>query len=170
MPWSHCVPLGASLLPRQAPCHKCHGTTHQHLKGKHLHRHSILLLLLLPRIREDRQAPLRPDKKNQNFSWSAECKQVGKALKIHLEVSPIGAFPDYGLKFLLNTDVSLTAISAVLTQVKGNKEHVIAYASCTLMVPETIQALHSWHPLHNHHGPAVTAKPGMHNSSLGGKF
>lgn len=57
-------------------------------------------------------------------------------VKQHLTSAPIITFPNYNLHFRLYTDVSLTAIGAILSQVENDKEHIIANTGHALTAPE----------------------------------
>ena len=50
--------------------------------------------------------------------------------------SPILSYPNFSKPFILDTDASDTAIGAVLSQMQGGQEKVIAYASRTLSKSE----------------------------------
>ena len=68
-------------------------------------------------------------KKNQPFVWSDECREAFEALKRALLSPPILALPIDEAPYILDTDSSNFAIGAVLSQVQGGEERVIAYAS-----------------------------------------
>ena len=71
------------------------------------------------------------------FRWTQECQEGFDQLKKALIEAPILAYPDYTKPFILETDVSLKGLRAVLSQ-KGddNEVHVIAYASRSLCPSE----------------------------------
>ena len=70
------------------------------------------------------------------FHWSEECQEAFETLKSHLQEAPILAYPEPEGDFILDTDASGVGIGAVLSQVQGGVERVIAYASRTLSKPE----------------------------------
>ncbi|XP_062380954.1 uncharacterized protein LOC134069109 [Sardina pilchardus] len=61
--------------------------------------------------------------------WSDTCQEAFDGLKRALVEAPVLAYADYTLPFRLYTDASLQGLGAVLAQVQGGKERVIAYAS-----------------------------------------
>ena len=81
----------------------------------------------------DIAAPLHPlMKKNQSFQWSDQSQVSFVALKEALTLPPVLAMPNDVDTFVLDTDASQQTIGAVLSQVQGGVERVIAYASRTL--------------------------------------
>ena len=78
----------------------------------------------------------RLTEKGAVFRWSEACQQAFAALRDKLTSTPILAFPDFSVEFVLDTDASGTGIGAVLTQVQEGTERVIAYASRTLSKAE----------------------------------
>lgn len=67
-------------------------------------------------------------KKNQRFVWSDSCQTAFDTLKEQLASPPILSMPNDRDTFVLDTDASDRAIGAVLSQVQGGQERVIAYA------------------------------------------
>ena len=67
------------------------------------------------------------------FCWTQECQEGFDQLKKALIEAPILAYLDYTKPFILETDVSLKGLGAILSQ-KGddNEVHVVAYASRSL--------------------------------------
>jgi transposase InsO family protein len=72
-------------------------------------------------------------KKGVRFQWTAECESAFIELKRRLTATPILALPNDSDLYILDTDASLDAIGAVLSQVQQGQERVIAYGSrvCT---------------------------------------
>ena len=73
--------------------------------------------------------------KGASFIWTAECAEAFATLKDHLENAPLLAYPcfdDSAGEFKVHTDASAVGVGVVLEQ----NDHVIAYASRALTVPE----------------------------------
>ncbi|XP_078472915.1 LOW QUALITY PROTEIN: uncharacterized protein LOC144734543 [Lampetra planeri] len=66
------------------------------------------------------------------YQWSEACQTAFTILKDHLTHTPTLAFPDFTTDFILDTDACSSGLGAVLSQVQGGTERVIAYASRTL--------------------------------------
>ena len=66
----------------------------------------------------------------KNLSWSEECEEAFQSAKKALTESPILHYPDYseGSTFYVTCDASGGGAGAVLTQLQGTEEKVIAYA------------------------------------------
>ena len=75
-------------------------------------------------------------KKTQAFHWTPECQAAFDQLKQKLQEPPILTLPNETDRFILDTDASGESIGAVLSQVQGGHEKVIAYAGRTLTVNE----------------------------------
>ena len=75
-------------------------------------------------------------RKNQEFSWGQTQQVAFDTLKQKLSTTPVLAFPNFGLPFILTTDASKVAIAAVLSQVQGGVERPIAFASRQKNTPE----------------------------------
>ena len=71
-------------------------------------------------------------KKTMPFRWSEKCQDAFEILKKILIGPEIMAYPCQDGLYVLDTDASLVAIGAVLSQVQGDQEKVIAYGSKTL--------------------------------------
>ena len=78
----------------------------------------------------------RLTEKNKPFVWSESCLEAFNELKRELTNHPILAYPDFNKEFILDTDASDYGIGGVLSQVEGNEERVIGYASRSLTKPE----------------------------------
>ena len=82
-------------------------------------------------------APLyRLQEKESRFSWTEPCQTAFDTLKQKLTTAPVLAFPTRDGMFVLDTDASNIAIGAVLSQLQGGVEKVIAYGSRTLSKSE----------------------------------
>ena len=72
-------------------------------------------------------------KKDSVFSWSEEAQKFFNILHTCLMTAPILNYPNFQKPFIVQTDVSLFAIGAVLSQLDNeNVEHPVAYCSRTL--------------------------------------
>jgi transposase InsO family protein len=71
-------------------------------------------------------------KKNKKFEWTPECQAALDNLKAELTGPEIMAYPEESGLMILDTDASAYSIGAVLSQVQGGQERVIAYGSRTL--------------------------------------
>uniref|UniRef100_A0A3B3S2Q0 Gypsy retrotransposon integrase-like protein 1 n=1 Tax=Paramormyrops kingsleyae TaxID=1676925 RepID=A0A3B3S2Q0_9TELE len=76
------------------------------------------------------------------FCWTNDCEEAFQVLKERLTTAPVLGYPDYSLPFVLQTDASGVGLGAVLAQVQGGTERVIAYASRGLSPPETRYPAH----------------------------
>ena len=72
-------------------------------------------------------------KKDKKFKWDDRCQQSFEELKRELISPEIMGYPmNDGGEFRLDVDASDLGIGAVLHQVQGGRERVIAYASRAL--------------------------------------
>ena len=71
-------------------------------------------------------------RKGQHFEWTSECQVAFDALKRALTTPPVLAMPDDQGSFILDTDASDVSVGAVLSQVQGGVERVIAYGGRSL--------------------------------------
>ena len=72
----------------------------------------------------------------REFRWTSECDDAFRRLKTLLTTAPILAFPTVDGLFILDTDASNTGLGAVLSQVQGGEEKVIAFHSKSLSKSE----------------------------------
>ena len=70
--------------------------------------------------------------KNVKYVWTTECQEAFEVLRQSLLSSPVLAYPDPNLEYILDTDASLDGVGAVLLQVQDGRERVISYYSRTL--------------------------------------
>ena len=66
---------------------------------------------------------------NNNLKWTEECQRAFEEMKQILMTAPILSYPDFAIPFTLDTDASDVGTGAVLSQLKENKEKVVAYYS-----------------------------------------
>lgn len=78
----------------------------------------------------------RLTEKGRAFLWDDNCQEAFEGLKQSLTSAPILIYPVPGESFILDTDASDLAIGAVLSQMVGGVEKVIAYGSKTLSKSE----------------------------------
>ena len=71
-------------------------------------------------------------KKDQAFQWTAACQSAFESLKRALMGPDIMAYPTHDGYFILDCDACDVSIGAVLSQVQGGRERVVAYGSRTL--------------------------------------
>ena len=72
-------------------------------------------------------------RKDTDFVWSPECQQTYEQLKIKLTSAPVVAYPHFQQDFILETDASIHALGAVLSQFQTDtKLHPVAYTSRAL--------------------------------------
>lgn len=69
--------------------------------------------------------------KGKRFEWSGECQEAFTNIKELLTSAPILIQPRWEQMFILDTDASLHAMGAVLSQRVEGKEHVVAFYSKT---------------------------------------
>lgn len=74
--------------------------------------------------------------KGKKFHWGEDCQRAFFTLKSCLISAPVLAYPDPLKQFILDTDASNVGIGAVLSQVEGGMERVVAYASRALTKQE----------------------------------
>ncbi|KAJ8346470.1 hypothetical protein SKAU_G00278710 [Synaphobranchus kaupii] len=74
--------------------------------------------------------------KYAHFNWTDECQKAFEELKSRLTSAPVLGYPLDSGELFLNTDASDWGIGAVLSQVQGGKERVLAYGSRRLSATE----------------------------------
>ncbi|CAG2246096.1 unnamed protein product [Mytilus edulis] len=67
--------------------------------------------------------------KNVKFEWTKDCEAAFTQLKNALMSTPVLAYPNPQLPFILDTDASNVGIGAVLSQVQDGQEKAIAFGS-----------------------------------------
>ena len=68
-------------------------------------------------------------RKDQKFEWGPSQREAFEGLKDKFSSTPILAYPNFELPFILTTDASKLAVAAFLSQVQDGVERPIAYAS-----------------------------------------
>ena len=72
----------------------------------------------------------------RGFTWSPTAEDSFQRLKKSLTTAPLLCYPTQDDHFVLDTDASNYGVGAVLSQVQGGEERVIAYYSQVLSRPE----------------------------------
>ena len=83
-------------------------------------------------------APLHAlTRKDVKFEWSPECQSAFESLKSSIVQSPVLAYPNFELDFILETDASVKGLGAVLSQRQADGVlHPVAFASRSLSPAE----------------------------------
>jgi len=84
---------------------------------------------LVPNFAESAKPLTKLTRKNQEFVWGPSQKEAFENLKTKLCTTPVLAYPNFDLPFILTTDASKVAVAAILTQEQDGIERPIAYAS-----------------------------------------
>jgi len=71
------------------------------------------------------------------YDWNQECQVSFDNLKSKLSNTPVLAFPDFKVQFILTTDASTVGLGAVLSQVQESTERLISFASRQLNKAES---------------------------------
>lgn len=79
---------------------------------------------------------LKSKKKGQPITWTPEADEAFSEIKRILTTAPVLATAEYDKPFIVETDASQNAVAGVISQMKGNVRHPIAYASRTLSKAE----------------------------------
>ena len=80
---------------------------------------------------------------SDKIMWLQQHQDIVEALLELLKESPVMAYPDFSLPFVVHCDASETGLGAVLYQEQDTKLSVISYASRTLTPAEKNYYLHS---------------------------
>ena len=75
-------------------------------------------------------------KNGARFCWDAKCQSAFDNLKTVLVNTPVLPYSDPSCPYIVDCDASAEGIGAVLSQVKDDREHVVAYYSYKLSKPE----------------------------------
>ena len=75
-------------------------------------------------------------RKRQEFHWGPSQQEAFDELKTKLCTTPVLAYPNFELPFILTTGASKVAVAAILSQVQNGLEHSVVYASRQLNKPE----------------------------------
>jgi hypothetical protein len=68
-------------------------------------------------------------RKDREFTWGPSQQKAFEELKVRLCTTPVMAYPNFELPFILTTDASKRAVAAILSQVQHAVERPIAYSS-----------------------------------------
>jgi len=68
-------------------------------------------------------------RKNEEFIWSPSQQETFEDMKVRLCTTPVLAYPNFELPFILTTDASKVGVAAILSQVQDGVQRPIAYAS-----------------------------------------
>ena len=83
----------------------------------------------VPNFSEIAKALTALTRKDRQFTWGPQKQQAFQSMKDRLCITPVLAYPNFELPFILTTDASKVAIGAILSQVQDGKERPIAYAN-----------------------------------------
>ena len=75
-------------------------------------------------------------RKGQEFHWDPSQQEEFDELKTKLCTTPVLAYPNFELPFILTTDASKVAVAAILLQVQNGLERPVTYASRQLKKAE----------------------------------
>jgi len=75
------------------------------------------------------EKPLTEFTKDRAFSWGTSQQKAFESMKDKLYTTPVLAYLNFELPFILTTDASKIAVAAILSQVQNGVERPIAYAS-----------------------------------------
>jgi len=63
------------------------------------------------------------------WDWNQECQESFDRLKSKLSSTPVLAFPDFKIPFILTTDASTVGLGAVLSQAQKGIDSPVSFAS-----------------------------------------
>jgi hypothetical protein len=84
---------------------------------------------LVPKFADIARLLTQLTRKDVEFKWHPECQEAFEELKAKLSNTPVLAYPDFNISFILTMDASKIGLGAVLSQVQNGVERPIAYAS-----------------------------------------
>jgi hypothetical protein len=84
---------------------------------------------LVPQFAQIAKPLTQLTKKDKKFEWDEQCQSAFEELKGKLSSTPVLAYPDFKLPYILPTDASKIAVAAVLSQVQDGLERPLAFAS-----------------------------------------
>jgi hypothetical protein len=84
---------------------------------------------LVPHFAEVAKSLTKLTWKNQYFIWGPSQQEAFEELKYRLSTTPVLAYPNFKLPFILTTDAFKVAVAVILSQVQDGVERPIAYAS-----------------------------------------
>ena len=90
----------------------------------------------VPKFAETAKPLTKLTRKGQEFNWGPSQQEAFDELKAKLCTTPVLAYPNFDLLFILTTDASKVAVAAILSQVQNGLERSVAYASRQLNKPE----------------------------------
>ena len=115
--------LGPSHYTKWHPSKSCKGSARVPCPSKcersaAVPRGSILLLVLFyTRVYQDCSTTPCSDTERCTVEWTQSCQNAFEELKSNLTESPLLAYPDFDKSFILETDVSVKGLGAVLSHV-----------------------------------------------------
>ena len=68
-------------------------------------------------------------KNDRPFLWGPSQQKAFESMKDKLCITPVLAYPNFELRFILTTDAPKIAVAAILSQEQNGVERPIAYAS-----------------------------------------
>ena len=81
---------------------------------------------LVPKFADIAKPLTQLTRKDVDFEWNQDCQEAFEKLKSKLSNTPVLAYPDFTLPFILTTDASKIGLGAVLSQVQNGVERPIA--------------------------------------------